>query len=173
MVGIRLTVTRASDGADVDGLIEALGQPQPALEALGEVWLENIEQRFQTQTDPWGGAWEPHTAVTVELQAARGRLGKILQQTRVLANSKYARVVDGHKLLVGFGDSLKARVHQFGNPANRMFGRAKAPIPARPMLPLRAGRLELPADLREELIETFRDVMLRMVRAGRNASHGG
>jgi phage gpG-like protein len=45
-----------------------------------------------------------------------------------------------------------AAAQQFGNPRNRMFGKAPAPIPARPMLPLRpSGRVDLPPRLLAEI----------------------
>lgn len=52
-------------------------------------------------------------------------------------------------------------VHQFGNPRNRLPNRpggSRAPIPARPFLPMLAnGQLRLPADLSAELQATVAD----------------
>src|SRR5688500_18970028 len=136
MVAVRVRVqVRDGSGPGAEGWAAAFADPSDAMRAIGEAMLENVEQRFQTETDPWGAAWAPHSPVTIALRAARGRLGKILQDTRNLANSKYARVIDGgRKVLVGLGASY-AHVQHFGNPNNKMFGKAKAPIPARAILP--------------------------------------
>ncbi len=71
-------------------------------------------------------------------------------------------------LTVGGPASKYAHVHQMGNPKNRLPNRARgarAPIPARPFMPLgvQGGRLVpmLPPKLREAIKQTIRDAILR------------
>ena len=172
MVAVSIRVT-AKGGSDADAWSAALNDTSPALAAVGEVLREDIEQRFQTQTDPWGAPWGPHSPVTVKLRARRGRSGKILQITRVLANSVWTRIESGKRVVVGMAAPY-AKVHQFGNPNNRLFGKGpRAPIPARPMLPLRNGKVDLGAALREEVVGTFKDALRLALERVRQARRTG
>ena len=42
------------------------------------------------------------------------------------------------------GEGMFPDVHQFGNPNNKAWGRGRAPIPARPMFPIRGGMGDAP-----------------------------
>jgi phage virion morphogenesis protein len=168
-VSIRVDV---KGGSDADAWSQALSDPSPALAAVGEVLREDVEQRFQSQTDPWGAAWAPHSPVTIALRAARGRAGRILLDTRVLANSVFARVESARRVVVGIAAPY-ARVHQFGNPANRLFGGPRAPIPPRPMLPLRNGRVDLSKAMRDEVLETWKDALHRALEQVRQRRRAG
>jgi len=51
-------------------------------------------------------------------------------------------------------------VHQFGNPDNKAWGRGSAPIPARPMFPMRDEReAAFPADWLEEVMIPLREAI--------------
>lgn len=172
MVAVRLRIKTSvsAEGTEADAWAQVLSDPSPALRAVGEVMREDIEQRFQTETDPWGMAWAPLSPVTVMFRARDGQLGKILQRTRNLANSAFSSVDDARKRITVALGAPYARVHQFGNPNNRLFGKTPAPIPARPILPLRGRRLDFPAALRVELVETFKDAIRLALRRARGAA---
>lgn len=173
MVAIALRVkidVGQAEGSALDAWSAALADPSPALKAIGEAAREEVEQRFQTETDPWGAPWAPLSPVTIMLRAKAGQLGKILQRTRNLANSAFWRLDETGKRVVVSLAAPYAPVQHFGNPNNKLFGKVKAPIPARPILPLRDGRIDLPAALREELVETFKDAMRLALRRARGAA---
>lgn len=160
-----MKVTRKSNGPGVDAWAQAFTQSDDWLKPLGELLREEVEQRFQTQTDPWGAAWTPHSAVTIALRLREGKPGRILLKDRYLANSFSYRVERSPRprVIISSGGPAApyAAAQQFGNPRNRMFGKAPAPIPARAMLPLRpGGRFDMPprllAEIRAELLEAIK-----------------
>lgn len=169
-VAIRIKTTMGSEGSAVDAWTQALSDPSPALKAVGEMLREDVEMRFQTESDPWGNAWAPLSPVTVALRAKAGQLGKILQRTRNLANSAFWRLDDTKRRVVVSLSAPYARVQHFGNPSNKLFGKTPAPIPARPILPLRGGRVDLAAEMRTELLETFKDSIRLALRRARGAA---
>ncbi len=127
----------------------ALADPNTWAGAVGEVLVEDVEQRFQTQSDPWGQAWEALKPSTLRSRAARGLSGPILQITRTLANSKYSRLV-GRAVVVGLAVGYAVH-HQYGAPS--------AGLPARPILPMRGGKPDLPTRLRDEIKATVQDAI--------------
>lgn len=165
-LAVRITARSSGPDATLNAWSQALASPGPALEAVGEVFIDHLEERFQSETDPYGAGWAPLSPVTIRLRAAAGKLGKILQRDRILANSKFARLVDATTLVVGLATPYAKAMH-FGNPRNRMFGKALAPIPPRPLLPNSAKGL--PRALRDEIIETFRDAIREVVARRRAA----
>lgn len=105
----------------------------------------SISQRvalcFHDERDPWGAPWAPLAATTLRQRRDRGRSGvSILRDTSLLFGSVDA-TPDG--VSVGRADR-PAGVHQFGSEAKN--------IPARPMLPIRNGRVDLPPDWRDEVV---------------------
>lgn len=136
---------------------EALSDPKPQLEEIGAVLRENLEQRFASNTDPWGNAWAPISPVTIALRGG--------DVDRDLSDRIVARV-EGTKVFIGLRSAV-ARIRQYGAPNNRMFGGPKAPIPARPMLPIRpTRRVDLPKELLARVMETVRESLRKAARAG-------
>jgi len=124
-----------------------------------------VESRFETQTDPWGAAWAAVSATTLALREKLGG-GDAL----ALASKVYMRLrTRGRRIVVGIAGSA-GRARQFGAPNNRIFGRAPAPIPPRPAMPLRGGRIDLPGGLREQLMDAFREGIRSAVRNLRSRS---
>ena len=82
---------------------------------------------------------------------------KILRDTGRLAGSVNYRA-SRDQVVVG-SNVIYAATQQFGRADNRMFGRALAPIPARPFLPIRNGRLDLPAATRAALLDLLHDAL--------------
>lgn len=156
MAVVTFRVSQKQSGASSDAWAAAFSRSDDWLKALGELLREDVEQRFQTQTDPWGAAWAPHSAVTVALRQREGKPGRILIKDRYLANSFGYRIERSPSprvvIFSGGPASRYAAVQQFGNPNNRLFGKARAPIPPRAMLPLRPnGRLDMPERLKSEI----------------------
>jgi phage gpG-like protein len=156
VAALTVKVSRKQSGAGIDAWAAAFARSDDWLKALGELLREDVEQRFQTQTDPWGAAWAPHSAVTVALRNREGKPGRILIKDRYLANSfsyRIERLPHPRVIISSGGPSARyAAAQQFGNPNNKMFGRGRAPIPPRAMLPLRpSGKLDMPPRLLTEI----------------------
>ena len=125
----------------------------PVFEQLGQVVVTRADLSFRGQASPWGTAWAALSPVTL----ARRRQGPgegpgaaILRDSGRLAGSIHAEP-SADEVWVGTDETVYAATHQFGRPDNRLFGRARAPIPARPFLPLRGGAVDLPAEDREAM----------------------
>lgn len=101
---------------------------------IGDAFVEIAALSFHDAADPWGTAWAPLSPVTI--QRRRQKSDKPLNDFGFLRASIESRAsAAGVEVSIGRADR-PATPHQFGNPLNRMFGGALAPIPARPMLPL-------------------------------------
>lgn len=147
-VVLNARIQRGVGGPSPEAYAAALRDPGTWASAVGEVLVEDIEQRFQTESDPWGAAWAALAPSTVRMRIKRGRAGKILQVTRNLANSKFWRL-QGKRLVIGMGAAY-AKYHQLGT--NRM--------PARPMMPFRSGgAVDMPQRLLREIRETVYDAI--------------
>lgn len=129
-----------------------------ALAPMGEVLHEELQQRFETQTDPQGRPWRELSDKTLELRARRGFRGtRILIVTAILRNSYVPRIArEEHRVSIGPGGAaaVYAATHQFG----------RGNIPARPMLPIgNAGppRADVVAELRATLADSIRAALAR------------
>lgn len=92
---------------------------------------------------------------------------RILVNTRALANGIVSRVDGRRTRVTASGPASKyARAQHYGNPANRIFGKAPAPIPSRKFFPIRNGRVDLPPELRAEIVDMVRSAIFRAVRGG-------
>lgn len=145
------------------GLINATGNPGPALKAIGEILAESTKRRFETSTGPDGQRWPENSPVTLlgHLSSFKGSFNKKRTPTggRNLSASGIRRLA-GKKPLIGETKSLStlinyqvhgnelvvgspmeyAAVQQFGAKRGQ-FGKTRrgAPIPwgdipARPFL---------------------------------------
>jgi phage gpG-like protein len=139
------------------GLRAALGSLAKPLDAIGFAVTQRMLGTFRDQEDPWGARWSPLSAVTIAFRR-KGRgpgADQILRDTGALMNSITHRVI-GNAVEIGPGPSTKdyAPTHQFGRPSNRMFGKAPAPIPARPFAPIQlGGYVDLPEDWSDEILD--------------------
>lgn len=194
MTTLRLTFERKAPGVIDQLVATLTGSEiSDILKPVGEAIVESVQQSFVQERDPWGAPWAPLSGVTVALRmkklgiklfkkSRKGRRGgltaramralpgqatgfKILVSSRDLANSVTSRV-EGRRVRVSAGGPAAryARAQQFGNPANRIFGKWPAPIPARPYMPIRNGRVDLPAELRAEVVEMVRTGIFRAIR---------
>jgi phage gpG-like protein len=152
MVDVNVTLRRSS-GAGRD-LVEkwgrALRMPADAVERIGQVVEDSVKASFETRRDPWGAPWQPVSPVT---EALSRKLGSGTEAT--LAAKIFRRVTSaGKRVVVGLA-SPAARVRQSGRANNRIFGKAAAPIPARPVLPVRGRKVELPDALNARMREAL------------------
>ncbi|MFO1495141.1 MAG: phage virion morphogenesis protein [Lysobacterales bacterium] len=126
---------------------------RPLMQEIGEQLTESTKQRFATGTAPDGTQWAPNAQSTylTYLAKFRGSLGKNGRLTRAgigRVTSKRPLVGESRRLSseiyyratrnsVDVGSAVEyAAAQHFGNPTNRFFGKALAPIPARPFVGL-------------------------------------
>lgn len=102
--------------------------PEGGLRNIGEALLKITRQRFESQSDPDGKAWAPHSKLT---QAIRGAGKSILRKSgRLMRSINYN--VSGRVLRLGPHAPPYDAVQQFGATIRPKKGKALAiPIPAR------------------------------------------
>lgn len=158
MVAVRTRIERRVQTVSTEEWGKALSAPEPGLEAVAQVIGDQVDAAFAERVDPWGNAWAPLSPATIEIRAQRGDRDGSLRRT------KYARVLDGgRRAVVGLAASF-ARAFGGGAPGNKAFGRGSAPIPARPVLPLKGGRVDPPPAVRAEMRAQFWAAMRRALR---------
>lgn len=141
----------------LDAYGDAIRQPRQALEEIGKILRQNLTERFQSNTDPWGKPWAPPSPVTIALRGGEIDADNDLVQ-RIVTR------IEGTKVFIGLRSAV-ARVRQYGAPRNRMFGGPSAPIPPRPMLPVReTRRVDLPRDLLARIMAVVRDSLRKAAR---------
>lgn len=146
---------------------ERLADLRPLLNVVAAEIETLIDDSFKSQASPSGQPWQALSGVTVFRRIARkrGRDGTTYQSRRVirrgaltaraakqmapggmkalidtgrLRRSIFAKASGRSAVVFGAAKLPYARAQTWGNPANRMFGGAPAPIPARPFLPVNA-----------------------------------
>lgn len=139
----------------------ALAQVNPAqsLPVIGEMLVKRTRKSFDDTRSPWGQSWAPLSPVTLARRRSGG--GRPLQDTRVMYNSISWQSAGNLAIAIGSSDGIKARVHQFGNPNNKFFGKGRAPIPARPFLPITTTGVDIPDSWRDEIIKELRSLFER------------
>ena len=152
----------------IDGLRGRLEDLSPAMAAIGAAILSEVDLGFREQRDPWGQDWAPLSeATTIPMRRRGGGAGsnKILRDTGVLANSFSAKA-NRKSAVVGTKDK-RAGTHQFG-ARQGAYGRTRrngplpwGDIPARPMLPIRNNRVELPEEMQLEIIDAVEKHIMR------------
>jgi phage gpG-like protein len=153
----------------INQLKQATSDLTPAMQAIGEDLIESIELGFRDSTDPWGNPWKPLSPLTVLLR--RNGSNKPLMDIGTLRNSINAQA-DATSVTVGPNSTerVKALTHQYGATIRPKAGKAlsfgngsvwvmlkKAEIPARPFMPIRNGKGELPDAWQEKIIKTIGD----------------
>lgn len=164
---IRVQVQDAGVQSLLRRLQAAMGNMQPAMDEIGSTLNDRIRLGFKASTDPWGNRWKSIGQAAIMGRLAHrtdsfGKKGKIsakgkgylmggikpLLDTGALRNS-ITHNATTHSVEVGTNIKY-AKTHQFG--ANQgAFGRTRrggpipwGNIPARPFLPIRNDRADLP-----------------------------
>ena len=153
----------------LDRLRQAASDLTPVMKSIGEDLVETIRLGFRDSTDPWGRPWQPLSALTLAMR--RGG-SKPLMDTGSLRNS-ISHQANATSVTVGTND-LRGPVHQFGaviKPKKGKylsFGRGtvwamlkQSTIPARPFMPIRGGRADLPPGWQEQITDTIGDYLRR------------
>lgn len=93
-----------------------------------------IQDNFKTQGEKSiNGRWQALSQVTLDRRRKEGKGAKILEDMGYLKSPwKHLYTHNDAKIQSGVNYGM---VHELGNPDNRMFGKAKAPIPQRKILP--------------------------------------
>lgn len=155
MTGPTFTLDDAEFQGFLSRLAAATGDLRVPMEKIGFALSQRAQLSFVDQHDPWGGAWAPLAPATLAKRRDEGRSGaSILRDTSQLMQS-LIHAPEGNGVDIRVGNTNRpATIHQFGGQAGR--GR-KVTIPARPMLPIKAGgEVQLPPDWLDEMIEITR-----------------
>ena len=161
MTGLAIRVT----GSALRGLPEFTRRLQnltPAMDAIGAAILSEVDLGFREQRDPWGEKWAAlSTKTTLPMRRVGKAKGKpraqILSDTGILKNS-FSHQTTKRSVTVGTKDK-RAGTHQFGaaqGAYGRMLRGGPIPwgrIPARPMLPIRNGQVDLPRAMQLEIMD--------------------
>jgi len=139
-----------------------LGNPRDALRQIGRDAVSRTLMAFRRSTDPWGHRWLPLRPSTIRRR--RGRSSRPLLDTGRLRSSFGYRVT-GRRLVIG-SDVKYAALHQFGGGAAAVSDaiRRRGRVPARPMLPIRGGQVDLPRDWQDMIREHLDRQLSRAVR---------
>lgn len=170
MSGLSIEITTDEISPALASIVRRLNDPTPLMEEIGMAVAEDSRMNFIRQQDPWGRAWQPLSALTQRLrrQGRGAGANQILRDTNRLMNSiTYSASRDS--VQVGT-NAIYAAIHQLGGtvlpkrgrylwagrPGEQRIPLKKAVIPARPYLPMRADRVDLPAALEQEVLEITR-----------------
>lgn len=112
----------------LNGLMKRAGDVRPALQDMGEYFIESTKRRFTSKTAPDGTRWEDNSAVT---EAHKGRNDPLIGESRRLANEIHYRAT---ATSLEWGSSLVyAGMQQFGG-LKAAYPHLWGNIPARPFL---------------------------------------
>lgn len=135
----------------VRDLMAAGGSLRPAMQEIGADFTAEIQLGFRAGHDPWGTKWAPLAESTQAKNNGRRRGGQPLRDTGLLGNSITPSNATDISVEIGTMD-IRAGTHQFG-AAQGAYGRTSrngpipwGAVPARQFLPIRAGRVDLPAE---------------------------
>lgn len=151
----------AESGGGIMAWTDTVEDPRAPLREIADVVKRDVQERWDSETDPWGTAWAPRSVTTLEI---RDKQGKDPTPRAIAARG---RLVDrGRSVRVGPAGPIARYFHE-GDPSARVFGRGHGPRPPRPVLPLRGGSLQLPTRLRETLMDAFRASVRMQIRRAR------
>jgi len=119
--------------ARLRGIAQRTANMAPMLRVIGQDTITLIDDNFRDARTATGTAFTPLSATTLSLNPRR-RGGTPLSDTSRLRRS-FTVAANAASLVFGT-NAVQARAQFFGNPNNRLFGKARAPIPARNPLPL-------------------------------------
>ncbi|MCB0252571.1 MAG: phage virion morphogenesis protein [Anaerolineae bacterium] len=156
MANIHVTVDDAEINAALKQLADKSANMQPAMEGVAQVTKSNILFGFRGSVSPYGRRWLP----------LKLRKGEPLVDTGTLRSSITLRST---KSTAEIGtNKIQAPIHQFGGVIRAKHapflvfktptGYAKKKsvrIPARPFMPIRSGRLDLPKDWATDVLSVI------------------
>lgn len=158
--GVGITVTGLDRAlARLEAIEGGLRGTDATLQSIGEVIRRHVQERFASRTDPWGGAWAPLSPTTIAIAQKRGKP----TGGAGIAGAFKAELV-GKVLHIELGSQVAA-AFQNGAPSTFVFGRKRTTRPARPILPLRNGVLDMPEAWKEEIKAAFREALRRTMGA--------
>lgn len=107
------------------------------LEVIGDTLVKSAKRRIKsTKKDPDGKKWPEYKQSTINFNKRRGvsnNRSNMLYRSKNLHDSISHEV--NSQLILNLGSDLPyARAQNFGNPRNKFFGKARAPIPKREFL---------------------------------------
>ena len=154
-----ITIDDAQVQAALTKLSRHVTNLTPIMEDIGAKLGDLTEDAFQAE----GPGWPALKPATVK---RRGSVHPILQ---VSAGGLAASITHGGDATSAWVGASKvyAAVHQFGNPANKMYNRPggnPAPIPPRPYLPYRDGALTPAAQA--EVMDILTDALRAAIGQG-------
>ena len=159
MSGVTVTIDDSQVRSMLGRLQRNLDDWTPAMKSIGEFLVGRIKLGFHDGSDPWGAPWLPLSAVTVARR--RQASGQPMRDTGRLMNSITSRVTGPHTVDVGTNVKYAA-THQFGARKGQ-YGRTRrgtpipwGNVPARPFMPLRGNRADLPVDWTREIVRSLR-----------------
>lgn len=160
MIDIRITVDDEGAQRTLAAVIRRAGDLSEPMRESADVLEQRIRQTFRDAADPWGMPWAPLSDVTLKQRARRGNTRQSILLDRGYMYASLRRESNGDSATVSMGgpDTFPA-VHQFGSPDNRAWGGAMAPIPARPMFPIRESGADLPQAWADEVIAPIAEAM--------------
>lgn len=154
-----ITIDDAQVQAALTKLIRHISNLTPTMEDIGAKLGDLTEDAFQAE----GPGWPALKPATVK---RRGSAHPILQVSAGGLAASITHGGDAASAWVGAG-KIYAAVHQFGNPANKMYNRPggnPAPIPPRPYLPYRDGALTPAAQA--EVMDILTDALRAAIGQG-------
>lgn len=109
----------------------------PIKDSVAEL-AQLVRQTFRDEASPWGEPWAPHSPVTLRERTRKKntRISLLFATGAMFSSIKEEADATSGSVTMG-GEDIWAAVHQFGNPTNKAWGGVIAPIPARPMFPIR------------------------------------
>lgn len=126
MIQTRVDNQRVLDA--LNGLMKRAGDVRPALQDMGEHFIESTKRRFATKTAPDGSTWRGNAPVT---EARKGKNDPLIDESRRLANEIHYRPTANS---LEWGSSLVyAGMQQFGG-LKAAYPHLWGNIPARPFL---------------------------------------
>lgn len=133
--------------SSLEKIKEFAKHPRRAIQAITFTADRLIRNTFGKQTDPWGTPWAELKESTLQGRKRKGRnsLAKLVD-TKLLFRSLNRAVDSDNEGRIWIGrEDRPVLPHLLGNPDNRAWGGPIAPIPARPMMPIRPdGHVEIP-----------------------------
>ncbi|MDI5994416.1 phage virion morphogenesis protein [Pseudomonas sp. MDMC216] len=125
MIQTRVDNQRVLDA--LNGLMKHAQDVRPALQDMGEYFIESTKRRFATKTAPDGTRWEDNSSVTEE---RKGKNDPLIGESRRLSNEIHYRATAttlewGSSLVYAgmqqFGGLKAAYPHLWGNIPKREF----------------------------------------------------
>lgn len=163
---IRIRVEDNGVQSAIAALSARIKNLKPAFAEIGEEIAGTVREGFSASQSPWGARWKSigQSAIMGRLAHRKdsfGKRGKITAKGRGYLTGGVQPLLDTGRLRnsityrasgsgVEIGTTVPyAAIHQFGGMAGR---RRRANIPARPFMPIRNGRADLPAGWQREVV---------------------